>query len=584
MIALAMMFTVYTNAHASSAYYVSTTGSDSNSGASSTPFKTIQKAANTVPAGSIIYVLGSTNERVTITRPSIDFECATAPCKMQGFAISAPSITINGFSIDNIPNISNGYGIYVTSTNCSLTNNYITHGNWGGIGTSATSSGCLVKSNTLTYNSQSGLKILGSNHVIQANDISHSIQNPSWTTNGVNADADGILFFGTNNIFTGNYIHDISYGDPGNISPHIDCHQTWANNGNNANGIVFNGERCVLDNIVSSTGEASTCFTTQEQTGAILIENSLLDCTFGAFIKPATGGSISFNHNTILGQTGQSSANSFGVWSNGALGVGLTNNIVYNFSGDSVFVKNGGSVIGNNNLFDDPYKNVTFTGYSLAKDLMNLDPRFDTNYYLQSGSPALGAASDRGNIGAFGLVANAPLATPSVTPTAAYTPTALATSISSSTSTPTASPIPVPPTFIPTFVQPTATSQPASATTYDDKSSAFVYSSGWQTVSTTNAYNGSYKETTQDGASVVLPFSGQSFSLIYKGGPTFNKIDVFIDAVLVATLNEKLTADTFQMRWDYPAQLTPGNHRLKLVFKVSSSTINLGSLDAVIIR
>lgn len=593
-ISMAVVFAVYAHAHASSAYYVSTTGSDSNLGTSSAPFKTIQKAANTVPAGSIVYVLGSTNERVTVTRPGIDFECATAPCKMQGFAISASSITVNGFSIDNIPNISNGYGIYVTSTNCILTNNYITHGNWGGIGTSAASSGCLIKGNTLTYNSQSGLKILGSNQVIQANDISHSIQNPSWTTNGVNADADGILFFGTNNTFIGNYIHDISYNDPGNISPHIDCHQTWANNGNNANGIVFNGERCVLDNIVSSTGEASTCFTTQEQTGAILVENSLLNCALGAFIKPANGGSINFNHNQIIGQAQQPPSYSSGIWSNGALGVTLTNNIVYNFTGDSVFVKNGGSVSGDNNLFDDSFKNVTFTGYSTARDLVNLDPRMDANYYLLSGSPALGAASDGGNIGAFGLFGNVP----------AVTSTPTATKLPSNTLTPTASPVPALPTNTPALILPTATtstlptntpvpptatpkstatSQPVSATTYDDNNSAFIYSSGWQTVTTTKAYNGSYKETTQDGASVVLPFTGQSFSIIYRGG-AYGKLDVFIDAKLVATLDEKLATDTYQQRWDYPGQLAQGNHRLKLVFKLTNTNVNRGSLDAVIIR
>ena len=128
-------------AHASSAYYVSATGSDSNPGTPSAPFKTIQKAADTVPAGSIVDVMGSTNERVTVTRPSIDFECVTAPCTMQGFVISASNITVNGFSIDNVPDVSNGFGIYATSTNCTLTNNYITHGNWGGIGTSPASSG-----------------------------------------------------------------------------------------------------------------------------------------------------------------------------------------------------------------------------------------------------------------------------------------------------------------------------------------------------------------------------------------------------------------------------------------------------------
>jgi len=690
-------------AHASSAYYVSATGSDSNPGTSLAPFKTMQKAADTVPAGSIVDVMGSTNERVTVTRPSIDFECAAAPCQMQGFVISASNITVNGFSIDNIPNVSNGFGIYVTSTNCTLTNNYITHGNWGGISTSSASSGCLIKNNTLAYNSQSGLKILGSNHTVQGNDISHSIQNPSWTTNGVNLDADGILFFGSNNTFVGNYVHDISYNDPGNTSPHIDCHQTWANN-DNANGIVFNGERCILDNIVSSTEEASTCFTTQENTGTILVENSLLDCTMGAFLKPTDGGSINFNHNQIIGQLQQSPSYSFGIWSNGAVGVTLTNNIVYDFSGDSVFVKNGGSVSGNNNLFYDSFKNVTFTGYSTAKDLANLDPKMDANYYLLPGSPAIGAASDGGNIGAFGVSGGAPATTatpttlstsqPSNTPTSIASPTPSMPTItqtaipptSTSTILPAASPTPIQPTSTPTLptvaptiaqltststtlptktsvpptaslaptlpavtptvIQPTSTNQPTSTSkplptntptaepptatlkplptntptsipptatskplptntstsvpptatakstptsqpdspiTYDDKNSAFSYSSGWQTVTDAKAYGGSYKDTTQSGADVVLPFNGQSFSIVYRGG-AYGQFDVFIDAQLVATLNEEQATDTDQQRWDYPGQLAQGSHRLKLEFKTTNTNVNCGTLDAVITR
>src|SRR5271157_1331831 len=88
-VAIVLTIGITFTAHASSVYYVSATGSDSNPGTSSAPFKTIQKAADTVPAGSIVDVIGSTNERVTVTRPSIDFECATAPCTMQGFVISA---------------------------------------------------------------------------------------------------------------------------------------------------------------------------------------------------------------------------------------------------------------------------------------------------------------------------------------------------------------------------------------------------------------------------------------------------------------------------------------------------------------
>jgi hypothetical protein len=144
-----------------------------------------------------------------------------------------------------------------------------------------------------------------------------------------------------------------------------------------------------------------------------------------------------------------------------------------------------------------------------------------------------------------------------------------------------------------TAIVPTVATTPISATptivapaakTIDDKDATFQYSAGWQTVSTANAYGGSYRETTQNGATVTIPFTGQSFSLIYKGGITFSKFDIYVDGTLVGTLDQKLGAATYQVRWDYPGQLALGNHTLKLVFKVTSATINRGSLDAVIIR
>ena len=170
------------------------------------------------------------------------------------------------------------------------------------------------------------------------------------------------------------------------------------------------------------------------------------------------------------------------------------------------------------------------------------------------------------------LIGAAPSTAPTPTPTRVTLPSPTATSIAP---TPAATQTPVAPT-------PTAGS--TASQTLDDKNGAFAYSSGWQTVTTTNAYGGSYKETTQDGATVTFPFTGQSFSLIYKGGITFSKFDIYVDDVLVGTLDQKMGAATYQVRWDYPGQLPVGNHTLKLVFKVTSATINRGSLDAVIIR
>ena len=72
-----------------------------------------------------------------------------------------------------------------------------------------------------------------------------------------------------------------------------------------------------------------------------------------------------------------------------------------------------------------------------------------------------------------------------------------------------------------------------------------------------NACGGSYGNAAERCHS-NSSFTGQSFSLIYKGGITFSKFDVYVDEVLVGTLDQKLEAATYQVRWDYPGQLAAG--------------------------
>ncbi|MDL5501603.1 MAG: hypothetical protein QSU88_00135, partial [Candidatus Methanoperedens sp.] len=62
--------TAYTISAGSSQYYVSQTGSDSNSGTLTSPWKTIQKAANILVAGDIVYVRGGTYRERVIAKNS----------------------------------------------------------------------------------------------------------------------------------------------------------------------------------------------------------------------------------------------------------------------------------------------------------------------------------------------------------------------------------------------------------------------------------------------------------------------------------------------------------------------------------
>jgi hypothetical protein len=150
-------------------------------------------------------------------------------------------------------------------------------------------------------------------------------------------------------------------------------------------------------------------------------------------------------------------------------------------------------------------------------------------------------------------------------------------------------PMPIAPTITPTSIPPTSavapTAMPISEIIYDNTDSAFVYSAGWKNVSKRQAYNGSYKLTTLKGSFAAFTFTGQSFSILYTGGPAFRKMEVYVDDMKVGVIDEKVSRLSFQQRWNYAGQLVPGTHTLKLVFSTTNSSNKTnGSIDAVIVR
>jgi len=92
-------------------------------------------------------------------------------------------------------------------------------------------------------------------------------------------------------------------------------------------------------------------------------------------------------------------------------------------------------------------------------------------------------------------------------------------------------------------------------------------------------------QTSINGASITFNFTGQSFSILFKGGPRYRKLDVYVDGQLAGVIDQRLSNSQYKQRWDYTSQLSSGQHTLKLVFVTNStSSITYGSLDAVIIR
>lgn len=121
-------------------------------------------------------------------------------------------------------------------------------------------------------------------------------------------------------------------------------------------------------------------------------------------------------------------------------------------------------------------------------------------------------------------------------------------------------------------------------TVIDDRDPRLVFSPEWQDASKRQAYQGTLKQTSKVGAQVTLSFTGQGFSVLYRSGKSYRAVDVYVDDVLVGTLNQQSGSGAYQQRWDYAVPLAPGNHTLKLVYASGGGDDARVSVDAVIIR
>ena len=145
-------------------YYVALTGNDSNPGTQSQPWRTIQKAANTMVAGDSTTVLaGNYSERVQVTRSGAPAAPITYRAEgtvtMKGFTVRADYITIGGFEISDTDDIwDDGAGIFVEGSYCVIEGNYVHFATRSGIWLSASpwdgskTSYCIVKNNRLYRN------------------------------------------------------------------------------------------------------------------------------------------------------------------------------------------------------------------------------------------------------------------------------------------------------------------------------------------------------------------------------------------------------------------------------------------------
>jgi len=404
---LAALLTVHPAPRTDNVHYVLPTGSDSASGSSSQPWRTIQHAADVMASGGTVIVLaGDYPERVLVTRSGasgspITFK-AQGPVTMRGFTVEADYIALIGFDISNTAdNWRDGWGIFLEGSNCTIEDNYVHFATRGGIavwaapGNYGNTSHCVVKNNRLYRNATAGIEVYGQDNLIEENEIWGTIQHhPLQATPPVGADADGMRFFGSGHTFRGNYIHDISLQDPENVNPHIDCFQTWSSSGYEpAHDVIFEQNRCENLNV------GMYAFMLQ---GArdLTIRNNIIQ----AFAGVNTGGGgnrdLTIVNNVFAGDLSFSpDQHPAGIELENAPNVVVKNNVFYNFASHIIYTTGNsdqGLDVGYNCAYRSDGEAVSDSPY--PHDLWNVDPNFvdptASNFHLRGNSPLIDAGTN----------------------------------------------------------------------------------------------------------------------------------------------------------------------------------------------
>jgi parallel beta-helix repeat protein len=149
------------------AYYVSTSGSDSNPGTSAAPWRTVQKAADTVPAGATVIVRSGTYAGFTVTRSGTPSDPTVFQADSAG---SAPVLDGSINSRLEVVKLSNVHDVRISGF--AITG--AAGGNWQGAGVLTNNAdGIVISGNVIRDNHSFGVHVASSTDVtVRDNDIS----------------------------------------------------------------------------------------------------------------------------------------------------------------------------------------------------------------------------------------------------------------------------------------------------------------------------------------------------------------------------------------------------------------------------
>jgi hypothetical protein len=390
-------------------YYVSTEGSDWNSGTSASPWKTIQQAANALkPGDTAIIAKGNYDERIRIKNSGRADALITLKAEgavmMRGFNIQGSYVEVEGFEIANIggtelTNRSSNSGVFISGSHVIVSNTHIRDTNAEAIYIANTSSGDVLRSNRIVNAIDAGIYVQGKDHLIVSNDISHTVQIHGGMTKA--GDADGIRFFGSGSTFRKNYVHDITLSDTGNRNAHIDAFQTWGP----CEDMIIEQNTILLD----GTGQGITIEGMSQPTGNITIRNNLFMTTGTGYAPAVNAGdvglvtNVNIVNNTMVALNGPAE---YAIWLFQNLrGTVVKNNAIYDHGNSKtpyVRIERGASGlnIGSNAISKSDGK--TPAGSPYPGDLWMVNPQFvnftGRDFHLKPSSPLISSGAILSNV------------------------------------------------------------------------------------------------------------------------------------------------------------------------------------------
>ncbi|OGO18784.1 MAG: hypothetical protein A2Z14_00275 [Chloroflexi bacterium RBG_16_48_8] len=405
--------------------------SNENPGTMNAPWLTIQHAADvSLPGDRIVVKAGNYSERVQVTRSGtqenpIVFRTEGAVTS-RGFTIRADYIHIVGFEITDTEGVigSNSraqcVGVHIEGKGNEIVENNIHDTTCPGVDInayphdSAETSFNIVRNNKIYRAGLSGIYIYGQYNLIEGNDISHILQYaPGWINPGSGIDADGIRFFGVGHTIRGNFIHDITFDDPENVNPHIDCFQTWET----AIDMLFENNVCRIPKPPPTTSFQFFMVSTEygPVRGLTIRNNVFISDSVGYGPVNLSGLSVPIEditivHNTFVRTGGPGP---YAIRITNAINVVIKNNIFYDHVEENwpylycdETDRCEGQVTGLDVGHNLVYRSEGLPGGSLwPGDLWQVDPQFvafsDGDFHLKPESPAIDAGVDEGILSDF---------------------------------------------------------------------------------------------------------------------------------------------------------------------------------------